>query len=289
MQHLVDEPLRLKRLLRAARARAPGVDFLLKRAAADLSDRLAIIDRSFLAPVTLYGRAPDIADAMSASGRVGAPVLRIEQHEALLGASPGMIAAEPSALAFEQQSADLIVCIHAMHGIDDIPGLLARIRRALRPDGLFVAAMPAAGTLGELRDSLLAAEAETGAASPRVMPFVDVRQAGDLLRQSGFALPVADVETVTVRYRAMAALMADLRAMGETNALVARSRTPATRALFDRAAAHYARNHADADGRLRATFSTVWMSGWAPHESQQKPLKPGSAEVSLARALRGGT
>ena len=138
----------------------------------------------------------------------------------------------------------------------------------------------------ELRDSLLAAETElSGGVSPRVIPFADVRDIGGLLQRAGFALPVADVETVTVRYADMFALMRDLRAMGATNALVARSRSPATRALFARAAQIYAERFADPDGRIRATFSVLWMSGWAPDASQQKPLKPGSARMSLAEAL----
>jgi hypothetical protein len=166
--------------------------------------------------------------------------------------------------------------------------MLVQIRRALKPDGLFLGCMAGAATLFELRDALLAAEIELhGGASPRVIPFTDVRDAGALLQRAGFALPVADVETVTVRYDNLFGLMTDLRAMGAASALEARSRKPATRTLFARAAQIYAERHSDADGRIRATFSLVWMSGWAPDPSQQKPLKPGSAQVSLARILGG--
>ena len=167
---------------------------------------------------------------------------------------------------------------------NDLPGALIQIRRALRPDGLFLGAIAGGGTLAELRESLLAAETELyGGASPRVAPFTDVRDAGALLQRAGFALPVADVETVTVRYASMFGLLRDLRAMGASNALVARTRRPSRR-LFARAAEIYAERFADPDGRIRATFAIVWMSGWAPHASQQKPLKPGSATVSLAKS-----
>ncbi len=169
---------------------------------------------------------------------------------------------------------------------NDIPGMLIQIRRALKPDGLFLGAMAGAGTLAELRESLLAAEAELyGGASPRVIAFRRCARAGALLQRAGFALPVADVETVTVRYATMFDLMADLRAMGAANPLSARSRRPATRAFFARAAQIYAERFSDPDGRIRATFSFIWMSGWAPDASQQKPLKPGSAEVSLTKIL----
>jgi hypothetical protein len=181
---------------------------------------------------------------------------------------------------------DLAVSLLALQDANDIPGMLAQIRRALKADGLFMGAMAGAGTLSELRESLLAAETELyGGASPRVIPFTDVRDAGALLQLAGFALPVADVDTVTVRYDTMFDLMADLRAMGATSALVDRSRRPATRRFFQRAAEIYAERFSDADRRIRATFSIVWLAGWAPDASQQKPLKPGSAQVSLAKIL----
>jgi hypothetical protein len=147
--------------------------------------------------------------------------------------------------------------------------------------------MTGAGTLTELRASLLSAETElAGGASPRVSPFADVRDAGALLQRTGFALPVTDIDTLTVRYDTMFHLLRDLRGMGATNVLAERSRSPVGRSLFARAAEIYAERFSDPDGRIRATFDIVWMSGWAPHESQQKPLKPGSAKVSLADALK---
>ena len=223
---------------------------------------------------------------MLASGKVD-EVIRIEADAAFLGGGPGLVAA-PEHLPLDPGSIDLAVSLLALHEANDIPGMLVQIRRALKPDGLFLGCMAGVATLFELRDALLAAEIELhGGASPRVIPFTDVRDAGALLQRAGFALPVADVETVTVRYDNLFGLMTDLRAMGAASALEARSRKPATRTLFARAAQIYAERHSDADGRIRATFSLVWMSGWAPDPSQQKPLKPGSAQVSLARILGG--
>jgi SAM-dependent methyltransferase len=174
----------------------------------------------------------------------------------------------------------------ALHLANDMPGLLIQMRRALKPDGLLLAAVPGAGTLAELRDVLLATEVElSGGASPRVMPFADVRDMGSLLQRAGFALPVVDTEDYTVRYDSIFPLMRDLKAMGMTNPLIGRSRKPLTRTFFMRAAELYAERYSDADGRIRATFSIIYLSGWAPHESQPKPLKRGSARVSLADAL----
>jgi hypothetical protein len=180
------------------------------------------------------------------------------------------------------------VSLLSLHEENDLPGLLIQIRRALAPDGLFLGVMAGSGTLSELRECLLAAETEIyGGASPRIIPFADVRDAGALLQRAGFALPVADVETVTVRYDTAFGLLADLRAMGAANALLARSRKPVSRRFLARVAQLYAERHSDPDGRVRATFNLVWLSGWSPAASQQKPLKPGSAQVSLARILEG--
>lgn len=186
----------------------------------------------------------------------------------------------------DPKSADLVVSLMALHEFNDVPGMLAQIQRVLKSDGLFLAAFVGGGTLNELRESLLAAETElTGGASARVYPFMDVRDAGALLQRAGFALPLSDVETVIVRYTTAADLMHDLRAMGASNALVQRSRKPFTKRLLQRTSELYAERHADDDGRIRATFNIIWVSGWAPHTSQQQPLKPGSATVSLADAL----
>jgi SAM-dependent methyltransferase len=202
-------------------------------------------------------------------------------------ASPPLsMVADEEALPFAGNSFDLIVSALSLQWANDLPGALVQIRRALKPDGLFLAALVGGQSLAELRTALTSAEAElTGGASPRVAPFADVRDLGRLLQRAGFALPVTDVEPITVRYASMFALMQDLRAMGATNALSERSRVPLRRAVVLRAAEIYAERFADPDGRVRATFDIVWLSGWAPHESQQKPLAPGSARMRLADAL----
>ena len=170
--------------------------------------------------------------------------------------------------------------------MNDLPGILAQARRALRPDGLFLGCLFGGDTLRELRIAFGEAEAELeGGISPRVAPFADVRALGALLQRAGFALPVTDLDSATVRYPHALALMVDLRAMGLTNPLAERRRTPLRRATLGRAAALYAERFADRDGRVRATFDIVWLSGWAPHESQQKPLRPGAAKTRLADAL----
>jgi SAM-dependent methyltransferase len=262
---------------RAARLGISGADFLYRSVAEDLDLRLSAVTRSFERGILFV---PD-----------GAPQLQFER-DGILERHAGH-ADDTEALDLPEGAYDLAVSLLTLHESNDTPGLLAQIRRALKPDGLFLACVPSGGTLGELRDSLLAAESElTGAANARVLPFMDVRDAGGLLQRAGFALPVADTETLTVRYDTMFNLMLDLRAMGATNTLASRSRALATRALFQAAAEHYARNHADADGRIRASFNFVWMSGWVPHESQQKPLKPGSATNRLSDFLgdrSGGT
>ena len=194
---------------------------------------------------------------------------------------------EQETLLLQPQSLDLVVSALAFQFINDLPGVLAQIRRALKPDGLLLAAMIGGDTLSELRQSFAAAEAECeGGVSPRVAPFADLRDVGSLLQRAGFALPVTDVDRIVARYDSAFALMADLRRMGATNILVERRRTPTRRATMLRMAQIYGERFADADGRIRATFDVIWLSGWAPHESQQQPLQPGSAKASLADAVR---
>jgi len=201
--------------------------------------------------------------------------------------TPLAVAADEEFLPFAAESFDLIVANLSLHGINDLPGALIQIRRSLVPDGLFLASLPALGTLAELRAALTAAEdALSGGASPRVAPFPDLRDGAALLQRAGFALPVVDSDRVVARYADLPRLTRDLRAFGATNALVARSRAPVRREIFARAQAVYAERFADPDGRLRATFETLWLSGWAPHASQPKPLKPGSAAMRLEDALK---
>ena len=182
---------------------------------------------------------------------------------------------------------DLVISLHSMQWLNDLPGVLAQIKRLLKPDGLLLAAMIGGDTLTELRDALASAESELeGGISPRVSPFVEVRTLGSLLQRANLALPVTDIDRLTVRYKNALALMHDLRRMGATNVLIERSRKPLRRTTLLRAAEIYRERYADADGRVRATFEILWLSGWAPHESQQQPLKPGSAKARLADALR---
>lgn len=190
-------------------------------------------------------------------------------------------------LPFAPESLDLVVSALALQFVNDLPGVLAQIRRALKPDGLLLAAMIGGDSLTELRQAFAAAEAECeGGVSPRVAPFADLRDVGALLQRAGFALPVTDVDRVVVRYANAFALMQDLRRMGAANMLVERRRMPSRRATMLRMAEIYAERFADADGRIRATFDIIWLSGWAPHASQQPPLKPGSAKASLAEAVK---
>lgn len=284
MEPVFDTRLVLARKRRALRRDEAGAAFLMDRAADDLAERLATVERRFARAAALFSFTDAAARALRGSGKVD-DVIRVEADAAFLGGEEGIVAA-PETVPLEPESIDLAVSLMSLHETNDTPGVLAQIRRTLKPDGLFLAAMAGAGTLAELREALLAAETElSGGAAPRVIPFADVRDAGALLQRAGFALPVADIETLTVRYDTMFDLMRDLRAMGAASALAQRSRRPATRALFMRAAEIYAERFCDPDGRVRATFNIVWMSGWAPHESQQKPLKPGSGRVSLAEAL----
>ncbi|MGY3441101.1 methyltransferase domain-containing protein [Bradyrhizobium sp. USDA 4473] len=257
---------------RLARAQAAGAaTFLLERATEDMADRLQAVSRSFSAAADVWTPGDGLAAALR--GRVAA----ID--------TIGFTEAE--ALGLPPESLDLAVSALAFQFVNDLPGVLAQIRRALKPDGLLLAAMLGGDTLTELRQSFAAAEAECeGGVSPRVAPFADLRDIGALLQRAGFALPVTDVDRVVVRYANAFALMADLRHMGATNVLRERRHASTRRTTMLRMAQIYGERFADADGRIRATFDIVWLSGWAPDDSQQKPLKPGSAKASLEAAVK---
>lgn len=278
---LFDTDLVTRRKQRAVRQFGDDGTFLLHRVVEDLVERLAPVQRRFAETIVLHAWSPIVRDALLR----GAAVDRVHTVETAPGFGGDRIA-PVEAPALDLESCDLAVSLLNLHAVDDLPGVLVQIRRSLRPDGLFIGCFPGRGTLEELKTSLAVAEAElSGGASPRVSPFADVRDAGALLQRAGFALPVADVEAVTVRYASMFDLMRDLRAMGETSSLLARRRTPDRRTLFLKAAEVYAERFSDPDGRIRATFSLIWLSGWAPHASQQKPAARGSATTSLAEAL----
>lgn len=287
MDILFDRALIERNRKRAWRLGDQKAQFLLDIAAAEIADRIAIVERQFDTAVELHGGTGITAERLTETGKVGV-VTRIETDAEFLVGDDAAKVAPIEQLPLEAASTSLIVSPLSLHLTNDTPGTLIQIRKALKPDGLFLAAIPGSGTLQELRDVLLATEAEfLGGASPRVIPFADVRDMGALLQRAGFALPVTDTETYTVRYDSIFQLMRDLRAMGMTNPLLGRSRMPLNRRFFMRAAELYAERFSDPDGRIRATFSIIYVSGWAPHESQQKPLKPGSANVRLADALKG--
>lgn len=285
MDRLFDHTLMRQRRLRALACFEPGADFLVQRVAEDMAERLSVVERHFDHPVQVHGGLPHAASMMKATGKTA------DFKYVDLCAIPGIDAsrqafAEPDHVPLQPESADLIVSPLALHVTNDTPGVLMQLRRALRPDGLLLAATPGAGTLGELRESLLAAESElTGGANARIHPYADIRDYGALLQRAGFALPVADIDDIVVRYADMFALLKDLRAMGMTSVLTDRSRKPANKSLFLRAAQIYAERFSDPDGRIRASFPVIHLSGWAPHENQQKPLRPGSAKARLADAL----
>jgi SAM-dependent methyltransferase len=280
---LFDRKLVLAHRIRAQRQGAET--FLLDAAAGELVERLSAVNRRFALALDLGTPGGTLAAAL----RQGGEIDRVIACDPLAGFGAGplpRVAADEEALPFGNETLDLVVSALSLQWVNDLPGTFAQIRRGLKPDGLFLAALLGGETLGELRESLAVAESEMeGGASPRVSPFVDVRTLGSLLQRAGFALPVTDVERMTVRYRNVRALLHDLRRMGAANALVERSRKPLRRAVLKRAEEIYAGRFTDPDGRLRATFDVLWLSAWAPHESQQKPLKPGSAKMRLADAL----
>src|SRR3954452_16856376 len=265
-----------RRLLAQRRARAMALGpstFLLDRVADDLGDRLAAGLRHYEQALDLGTPGDALRRVLSASGRVDSIVSGVTFDE--------------EALPFRDASLDLVVSGLALQFVNDLPGTLVQIRRALKPDGLFLAALIGGETLTELRQAFAAAESEIeGGVSPRVAPFADLRDLGALLQRAGFALPVTDCERLTVRYETAFALMQDLRRMGAGNILTERRRAPLRRATLQRLFEIYAERFSDPDGRIRSTFEIVWLSGWAPHESQQQPLKPGSAKTRLADALR---
>jgi SAM-dependent methyltransferase len=258
--------------MRQERARALGpATFLLDRVASELGDRLSVVLRQFERAADLGTPTDALRGFLAASGKVGSIVDVIADEEAL---------------PFANGSLDLVVSALALQFVNDLPGTLVQIRRALKPDGLLLAALIGGDSLTELREAFAQAESEIeGGVSPRVAPFADLREMGTLLQRAGFALPVVDSDRLTVRYKTVLDLMRDLRRMGATNVLTERRRTPLKRKTLFRLAEVYAERFSDPDGRLRATFEIAWLSGWSPHESQQKPLKPGSASKRLADAL----
>jgi SAM-dependent methyltransferase len=268
---LFDRALLLARQRRARRLGA--AEFLLDRVAEDIEERLHAVLRNF----------SNAADIWTPGDLLRGPArerFKNIVHIGLEDSSRELLPLQPSSL-------DLVISGLALQFVNDLPGVLAQISRALKPDGLLLAAMIGGDTLTELRQSFAAAEAECeGGVSPRVAPFADLRDVGGLLQRAGFALPVTDLDHIVVRYDNAFALMQDLRRMGATNILFERRRIPTRRATLLRMAQIYAERFADPDGRIRATYDVIWLSGWVPHASQPKPLKPGSAKASLEEAVK---
>jgi SAM-dependent methyltransferase len=283
-----DRTLRQKRLSRAARS-IEAAEFLRLRVVDDLLDRIELVDRRFDSVLDLGARRGLFARRAAASplaDRIGAVIETDSALPMLRGRDSIGVVADEERLPFAPASFDLVVSALALHWVNDLVGALIQIRQALRPDGLMLCAMLGGATLVELRRSFMEADLRMSAgAGPRVSPFIDASDAGDLLRRSGFAMPVVDVDRVVVRYDHPLRLMADLRAMGETNALFERARAPLSRATLAKACEVYVDTFAGADGRVTASFEIITLTGWAPHPLQPKPAPRGSGQTRLAAAL----
>ena len=275
---LFDQAALLRNLTRAAaKGNLPG--FLDDVATTELIDRFESISRKFSRIAIISHDASRIADTIKPRMSDGGTITNIS-----------MLNEDRVFLDSPDLPPETFDCIFACPGLEwanDLPGSLSRLRRALKPDGVLLAAMLGGASLHELRASWLHAETMmTGGASPRVAPFCDVRDAGGLLQRAGFALPVVDTDRLKVRYDNALALMQDLKALGLSNSMAERHRSLVTPGLMAMACAHYDQTFADPDNRVRATFQMIYLTGWSPHESQPKPLRPGSAKTRLADALR---
>lgn len=272
--------------LAAARPEAGDAGFLLDSVLADVDERLAAVERRFELAVDLSDDDGRVARTLANNPRVETLFRLGEAASATDKDDAPAVVGDLEVLPIGADKVHLVTSLLALQWINDVPGALVQIRRALQPDGLFLGALMGGSTLHELRDVLTLEEEEaSGGITPRVMPFIDVRDFGGLLQRAGFALPVTDVDALTVRYDNLFALMTDLRAMAATNILGQRSRQPWTRRRAMRAAQLYAERYSDPDGRIRATFQVISFSGWAPSDVQQKPLRPGSARTRLADSL----
>lgn len=283
--NLFDRRLVRQRRNRAA-LRSPPLDYLLRHASGLLAERLRDVRRRFDLALDI-GCHPDEIDAcLGSAGRIGGLVV-MDPSEAVVRGRGGMgLVADEEALPLAAASVDLVLACATLHWVNDLPGTLLQLRHVLKPDGLLLAALPGAGTLAELREVLLEAEiAERGGAALRIAPFTDVRDAGALLQRAGYALPVVDVETVTVTYDHPLKLLAELRAMGQASALSERDPRPLSRDVLVRAMDLYQRRFAAPSGRVPASFQFLMLAGWAPDPSQPQPRPRGSARLGLAREL----
>jgi len=277
-------------LLQKRRGRAASgfgrASFLLDAVADELADRLADVTRSFDCALLLGAHTGTVGRLLAETGKVAEIISSDSVFAMAVEADAPRVVADEEALPFAEGAFDLIVSPLVLQWVNDLPGTLVQCLRCLRPDGLFLAALVGGASLQELREATLIAETEvTGGAAPRVAPFAEVRELGGLLQRAGFALPVTDTDRLTARYDDAFALMRDLKAMGASNAPSGDTRRLMSRDALVRTAQVYAERHSDPDGRVRATFEIVYLTGWAPHENQQKPLAPGSGQVRLADAL----
>lgn len=277
-------------LVRRRRNRAalqqPPLDYLLRHASALLVERLFDVRRRFALALDIGCHPEELAACLGPAGRID-ELVAMDLGEAVIRQRPGRaLVADEEALPFAEHRLDLVLACATLHWVNDLPGALLQIRRTLKPDGLFLAAVPGAGTLGELREVLLEAEVEeVGGAGLRIAPFVDVRDAGALLQRAGFALPVVDVDTVTVTYDHPLKLLAELRLMGQASAVGGRGHAPLHRRVLERMSDLYVRRFGSPSGRVPASFQFLMLSGWAPDPSQPKPQPRGSARLNLAREL----
>jgi len=267
-------------------ANATRHDFLLERVAEDLADRLSLIRRRFPIGLNLGAGHGVLSRRLRQLGTIDL-LIDVERSNRLLALCDGpRVRGDEELLPFKTASLDLVVSALTLHLVNDLPGTLIQIARALKPDGLFLAALPGGRTLHELRQAFLDAESDVqGGSSPHIAPFADVRDLGALLQRAGFALPVADVDTIPITYPSPLHLMRDIQAMGASNMLVERRKVPLPRSTLLRAAEIYSERYSDPEGRVPATVEIITLTGWAPHENQQKPQRPGSARMRLADAL----
>ena len=261
-------------------------DFLFREVGERLLDRLDDIKRRFPLALDLGCHGGQLGRLIGARGGVES-LIQCDLSPAMAGrAGSPALAADEELSPFGPETFDLVLSCLSLHWVNDLPGALVQMRTALKPDGLFAAAMLGSGTLAELRTAFAwAEEAEEGGLSPRVSPFADARTAGDLLQRAGFALAVVDTETIALDYADPFRLFRELRGMGETNAVIERRKGLTRRATVMEAAERYRTEFGGADGRVRASFCVLYMTGWAPDPSQQRPLAPGSAQARLADAL----
>ena len=277
-----------------AAPRLAGHDFLLREVGLRLGERIADIRRDFPRVLDLGAHDGSMAEQLGEAGRELIAQCDLSPAMTLANRRDTVrLVADEELLPFAPASFDLAVSNLSLHWVNDLPGALAQVRRALKPDGFFLASLLGGDSLFELRRCLMDAELRVaGGVSPRVSPMADVRDAGNLLTRAGFALPVADSDTITVSYANAFELMKELRGMGESNAVAERRKTFTRRQLLLEAAALYQKEYADdaaagSDGRIAVTFQVLYLGGWTPHENQQKPLRPGSAAHRLADALGG--